>query len=157
MTAALQSLLLQKTKKFKASEKLLQRCHIIAKILPPLRSLYQGETIKVSQTQKDLLETIIAASIWYLPDTGLWTGRISRKALKLHQEGEKLAKLTKEHPYPRKRAGKYLLSLKGPGLNSHKILTLYRKKLGQWNFVTPEENRALTHCAKPQRKRSQFN
>jgi hypothetical protein len=121
-------------------EKLGQRCEILAEIIHRLKELY--EDLLVTQTQKDLLETLIGAAIWYLPEcNGLYTGKISSAALRTHKQTGKYTGLTKEHCYPRKRAGKYFLSV--DELTGKDVLVLYQKKFGRYNYVTKEENRKL--------------
>jgi len=121
-------------------EKLDQRCAILAQIVTRLRRLYAGS----QKTQKDLLETIIGAAIWYLPECdGLFTGEMSRKAVELCRSNRKnWAKLSKEHRYPRKRAGRDLLKSRAK-LSESWIRSKYQKKWGRYNRVTKEENRKL--------------
>lgn len=124
------------------SEKLIQRCHALAEVIQKMRGIYRTQSI--TSTQKDLLETLIGAGVWYLPECkGLYTGRISEAALKERRRSGKYAGLTKEHFFPRKRAGKYLLSRNVEGLTAESFLKLYRKKFGRYNYVTKEENRRL--------------
>ena len=68
----------EEREKLSRDEKLGQRCEILADVVKALRVLYPGAT----QTQKELLETIIGAAIWYLPECdGLFSGKMSAKAL----------------------------------------------------------------------------
>jgi hypothetical protein len=124
-----------------AQEKLIRRCETLADVICNLKKVYEAAP---TQTQKDLLETIIGAAIFYLPECkGLYTGRISFAALRIRKQTGKYSGLTKEHCYPRKRAGKFFLSMKGGALTGTEVLILYRKKFGRYNYVTKEENRKL--------------
>jgi len=122
-------------------EKLSQQCAILADVVLRLRGLYQD----ASRAQRDLLETIIGAAIWYLPECdGLFTGKISMKALEAcRQDAKQWPKLTKEHFYPRKRSGADLLQDKTPELTGADILAGFKEKWGRYHRVTKHENRAL--------------
>jgi hypothetical protein len=132
-----------KKEKLSVREKLDQRCEVLAEIVLPLRILYQKPT--ATKTQTDLLETVIGAAIWYLPGCeGLFTGEISVKAVEAcRQDKKQWTKLTKEHCYPRKRAGADLLKGKTTELTGKEILVGYQTNWGRYNLVTKEENRAL--------------
>jgi hypothetical protein len=127
--------------KLSRDEKLGQRCEILADIVKALRVLYPRAT----QTQKELLETIIGAAIWYLPECeGLFSGKMSAKALELcGQDPKQFAKLTKEHFYPRKQAGADLLKDQETPWDRKMILDGFRTKWGRYHRVTKAENRAL--------------
>ena len=132
-----------KKERLSAREKLDQRCDVLAEIVLPLRALYQKPT--TTPTQKALLETVIGAAIWYLPGCeGLFTGKISVRAVEACRKDKKQwAKLTREHCYPRKRAGADLLKGETAGLTGKEILVGYQTNWGRYNLVTKEENRAL--------------
>lgn len=125
------------------TELLQEKCEILEKVIIELSKLYgEGATEK----QKALLETMVGAAIWYLPSGNeLYSGSISKKALKKVQEGIQISKLTKEHKFPRKRAGKILLSEKYKEFmeNKVKLIDLYIKEYGQFNLVISRENRDL--------------
>ncbi len=129
-------------------EKLSQRCEVLAAVVTTLRELYPSAT----QTQKELLETIVGAAIWYLPECdGLFSGKMSAKALEAcTRDPKEWSKLTKEHFYPRKRAGADLLSDSETLWTKEMILDGFRKKWGRYHRVTKAENRALVAL---QRKR----
>jgi hypothetical protein len=116
-------------------QKLSQRCDVLAEVVVALRPVYQKAK---TETQKHLLETIVGAAIWYLPACdGLFTGQISANALReWKQNGKRVASLTKEHRYPRKRAGADLLKAKGRELTGKEVLNRYRRRWGRYNFVT---------------------
>jgi hypothetical protein len=127
--------------KLSRDEKLSQRCEVLADVVTALRRLYPSAT----QTQKELLETIIGAAIWYLPECdGLFSGKMSAKALEeCTRDPKQWAKLTKEHFYPRKQAGADLLKDDETRWNREMILDGFRTKWGRYHRVTKAENRAL--------------
>ena len=134
--------------KLSRDEKLNERCDVLAKVVLRLRPVYQEPATKhqkpaAKKTQMDLLEILIGAAIWYLPECeGQFTGRISIKAAKDCLQDPK-AKVTKEHRYPRKQAGADLLKDKATKLTGKEVLAVYRRKWGRYNLVTKEENYAL--------------
>src|SRR5687768_11512610 len=91
--------------------KLEERCSILEALIISTADIYNNENTSIDQ--RALLETIIGAAIWYLPSgQELWTGKISLNALEYVKSGKSISHLTKEHKYPRKQAGKQLLTLK---------------------------------------------
>lgn len=126
-------------------EKLQDRCEILKKIILEITELYNDKN--TNDDQKKLIETMIGASLWYLP-TGkeLWSGMMSREAYELyHKDTQKQVKLTKEHEYPRKIAAENLLTKELSYIEVSKdgLHDLYMKKYGKWNYVTPQENTKL--------------
>ena len=119
----------EEREKLSRDEKLGQRCEILADVVKALRVLYPGAT----QTQKELLETIIGAAIWYLPECdGLFSGKMSAKALEeCTRDPKQWAKLTKEHFYPRKQAGADLLKDEETSWDRGLILDGFRTKWGR--------------------------
>jgi hypothetical protein len=132
-----------KAKRLARDEKLSQRCSVLASVVLALRPLYQKAS--VTETQKEFLETIIGAAIWYLPDLPeLFTGKMSVSARDVcNKDPKQWAKLTKEHFFPRKRAGADLLQEIVTELTGEEILNRYKTKYGRYNRVTKIENRAL--------------
>ena len=60
--------------------RLLERAEVIARTILSQQQFYNSQDTTFNQRQ--LLETMIGASIWYLPQSGdLWTGAISHEAL----------------------------------------------------------------------------
>jgi len=85
-----------------------EKCEILEKVILALSKIYNDPI--TTDNQKALLETIIGAAIWYLPSSDeLWSGMISSDALEELKLGKKIP-LTKEHKFPRKQAGRQLLS-----------------------------------------------
>ncbi|SRR6266581_546012 len=122
-----------------AEKKLLERCSVLANAVRQLKLLYSSTG--TTQTQRDLLETMIGAAISYMPQPkNLWTGKISVEALTAERNGEKTCK---DHNYPRKVAGRELLELHESELTGPKLVQLYKTKYGLFNKVTPVENKRL--------------
>lgn len=124
--------------------KLKSRCCVLRKCIISLSEIYCDTNI--NEDQKKLIETIIGAAIWYLPnDLHLWTGKVSEEALKLINKGTPISKLTKEHEFPRKLAAKEVLTSELNNLNKSesRLFDLYTTKYGKWNLVTPKENKIL--------------
>ncbi|MBA9075887.1 hypothetical protein [Rufibacter quisquiliarum] len=125
-------------------KKLEERCLILEELIISTAKIYNSES--TSLEQKALLETIIGAAIWYLPSgQELWTGKMSVKALEHIKEGKPKSQLTKEHKYPRKQAGKQLLTIKYKEFQSgeSKLVDLYLNEYGKYNYVLKSENRQL--------------
>ncbi|TRZ94664.1 hypothetical protein D4R78_06110 [bacterium] len=124
--------------------KLKDRCCVLRKCIISLSDIYHDTN--TNEDQKRLIETMIGAAIWYLPnDLGLWTGKVSEEALKLINQGTPISKLTKEHEFPRKLAAKEVLTSELNNLNKSepRLFELYTTKYGKWNLVTPKENKIL--------------
>jgi hypothetical protein len=129
-----------KIRKKDGEKNLKERCEFLAKTIKIIRRLYKQAT----PNQKQFIETIIGAAIWYLPKKAnqYWTHCISRDALRNHLPNIKAKpKLTEDHAYPRKLAAEKLLKLNK--INAGKIVRLYKKQFGVFNLITPEENRKL--------------
>jgi hypothetical protein len=125
-------------------KKLVERCNMLRRIVIELSKIYHNDS--TTQDQKNLVETMIGAAIWYLPsDLELWTGKVSEEALKKLKEGIPMNKLTKEHGFPRKLAAKEILTTELSNLKADKsrMFELYVSKYGRWNLVTPKENKLL--------------
>ena len=61
-----------------------------------------------NQGQRGLFETVIGATIWYLPGGGeLFSRRISVQALRSLESNPKETKLVEEHSFPRKVGGRF--------------------------------------------------
>ena len=93
------------------AEILNSKCAVLEKIIISIADIYNHP--ETTSEQKALMETIIGAAIWYLPnDESLFAGGISMEALQRVTSGTPISKLTKEHRFPRKQAGRILLSEK---------------------------------------------
>ena len=125
--------------KITQDQKLVERCNVLARVIVSMKALYADP--QSSRTQRDLLETMIGAAIWYLPQPDdLWTHNISVNALKARQAGNKV---TRDHNYPRKCAARELLGTATEELTAEFVLHRYRTKYGRFNLVTKDENRRL--------------
>lgn len=105
-----------------------------------MRQVYSDATAR----QRALLETIIGASLWYIPKpVRAWTGKISVGALQaFHPEsGIGNPRLSEEHVYPRKIAARLLLT--DPALTGLSLAQQFRATYGRVHLITPEENKAV--------------
>ena len=126
------------------NQKLLERCLVLAQLLKSIYPVYKNKNLN----QKNFIETILGAAIWYLPqnEKALWTGKISKRVIEIfHPENDTLPQLTKDHEFPRKVAAKELLKISWNKVSKPelKVLNLYNKKYGKFSYVTPLENRML--------------
>src|SRR5580700_774492 len=97
----------QRNQRLPPGKRLTLRCKTLADVVRKLRPLHK----KAEPTQKDFLETIIGAGLWYLPECDeLFRGKMSVKALEAcERDPTEWGRLTKDHSYTRKRAGRDLL------------------------------------------------
>ena len=135
------------------SARLQERADVVARTVMSQQAFYQSD--QCSSNQRQLLETMVGAAIWYFPQSDeLWTGMISVDALKAFADtvGSKVVKLTKDHHYPRKVAAAELFSLNWATIDdpAEEILRRYLDCYGQFNFVLPEENKRLVKHQKKQ-------
>jgi hypothetical protein len=122
-------------------EKLQVQCAVLEKLIVNSAEIYNEAT----DSQKALIATTIGAAIFYL-STGkqLYSGKISEKAYEALRHNPK-TKLTKDHCFPRKKAGEELLTLHYEKIRDGHVhlIDLYLEEYGKYNFVLPEENKAL--------------
>ena len=126
--------------------RLLERADVVARTVVSQQPFYRSQ--QCSSNQKQLLETMVGAAIWYFPGSDiLWTGAISVAALKLLAASSlpKTVKLTKEHRYPRKVAAAELFALDWSAIGdpAAEVLNRYLDCYGRFNYVLPEENKRL--------------
>ncbi|MEO0557529.1 MAG: hypothetical protein AAF170_05025 [Bacteroidota bacterium] len=126
-------------------DKIYARCEVIAELVQQMQPMYVAPETHGYQRQH--IETIIGAGLWYIPNKPLWTGRISLEAVKSHHptSGNANPKLTEDHQYPRKVAAQKLLERdwskdENP---TFELTKMYLETFGRFNYVTPGENRAL--------------
>ena len=130
--------------------RLKKRCEALEGIIAGVRAVYEDP--HTDEDQRRFIETVIGAAVWYLPEVEeCWTGRMSLAALRSHHPdlgGE--PRLTKDHEYPRKLAAAELLACTEEKGNewSATLFELYLTKYGKYNYVTPQENKALTRYQK---------
>lgn len=119
--------------------RLRERCAVLAEAVRALKPIYKSSS--TTPNQKQLLETIIGAAIWYFPQPpDLWTGMLSVEGAKALQAG---ARVTRDHQYPRKLAARELLRLDDKDLTPSSVHALYVEKFGKFNLITKQENRKL--------------
>ena len=140
------------TKDVKAADsRLLEKAEVIARTILSQQQFYKSQDATFNQRQ--LLETMIGAAIWYLPQSGdLWTGAISHEALTCLATSPtpKFVKLTKDHNYPRKVAAAELLALDWSKIENRpqEVADRYLRIYGRFNYVLPEENKKLVKYQK---------
>ena len=132
-------------------DKILDKADVIARTVISQQKFYFSEDC--NKNHKQLLETMVGAAIWYLPQgKELWTGNISIGALKKLFESDDPHKitLTKDHHYPREVAAAELFKLDWSTFLSpaEEVLKRYKNIYGRYNFVLPEENKRLVKYQK---------
>ena len=133
------------------NNKILDKADVIARTVMSQQDFYFSKDC--NENHKQLLETMIGAAIWYLPQgKELWTGDISIDSLKRIFESDEPNKitLTKDHHYPRKVAAAELFKLNWSTFSSpaEEVLQRYQNTYGRYNLVLPEENKRLVKYQK---------
>ena len=133
------------------NKKILDKADVIARTVISQQDFYFSK--ECNENHKQLLETMIGAAIWYLPQgKELWTGDISIDALKNLFESDEPQKitLTKDHHFPRKVAAAELFKLNWSTFSSpaEEVLQRYQNIYGRYNLVLPEENKRLVKYQK---------
>lgn len=121
-----------------------ERILVLHQIIESTSEFYFNSGLNEGQT--GLYDTIIGATLWYLPSgTELFSGKISKRALVSLEKNPLTTKLVEEHSFPRKIGGKYLYELHRVlgKLTKDDIIEVYKEKLGKFNLVLKEENDAL--------------
>ena len=131
--------------------KILDKADVIARTVMSQQDFYFSKDC--NPNHKQLLETMVGAAIWYLPQgRELWTGDISIDALKKLYESHEphKIKLTKDHHYPRKVAAAELFKVDWSTFlsPSEEVLKRYQNIYGRYNLVLPEENKKLVKYQK---------
>jgi len=132
--------------------RLFERSEVVARTVMSQQDFYQSH--ECTSNQRQLLETMVGAAIWYFPQAvdDLWTGSISRGALTAYAESAQpqTVKLTKDHHYPRKVAASELFALDWSLIvnPAAEVLRRYLTSYGQFNYVLPEENKRLVKYQK---------
>jgi hypothetical protein len=134
-------------------QKLLERAEVVANTVISQQPFYASAACTANQRQ--LLETMVGAAIWYFPQgEELWTGGLSIAALAAIATSEqpKKVKLTKDHHYPRKVAAAELFCLDWSSVAdpAQELASRYEALYGQFNYVLPEENKRLVKYQKAQ-------
>jgi len=128
------------------NEKLLiERIEVLHNIIE--RTYEDYFNTNTNQGQKGLFETIIGATIWYLPTGGdLYSGKISVAALNSLATYPKETKLVEEHFFPRKIGGRFLYEKYRDSegkLSKQQLQDIFVTKLGRYNLVLKSENDGL--------------
>src|SRR4051812_40828960 len=99
------------SRRISGNNKLAERCNVLSEVVRSIAPIYLASA--TTENQRQLVETMIGAAIWYLPQAaGLWNGMISINAVQnFHpNNGIEKPKLTADHSFPRKVAAKQLLN-----------------------------------------------
>ena len=129
--------------------KIQDKAEVIARTVMSQQPFYKS--IDCNENHRQLLETMVGAAIWYLPQgKELWTGEISVEALKKLSETKKISSLTKDHKYPRKVAAAELFKIDWSEIPNpcDEIVNRYQRKYGLFNYVTSTENKRLVKYQK---------
>jgi len=95
---------------------------------------------KASAEEQAYLETVVGAAVFYLPQSvDHFGGFISLACLQGCLEDERRVK---DHIYPRKRAGRYLLTTPFTSVELH---DLYHGELARFMYLTPTENSRMVN------------
>jgi len=119
-----------------------KRALVLAQLILSTAEVYQN----AENAEKGLLETLIGAGIWYLPNLPeLFNQKISKAALNSLQENPIKTRLVEEHALPRKVAGKLLYTkyLEDLKRDPHTLGRLYLDFFGRYNLVLKPENDRL--------------
>ena len=127
-------------------QRLRERAAVIASTVISQQDFYKSA--KCTDNQRQLLETMVGAALWYLPQSDdLWTKCISVSAVRAFVSCDKPSsvKLTKDHHYPRKVSAAELFALDWSAIedSTEEVFNRYLDKYGQYNLVLPLENKQL--------------
>lgn len=118
-------------------QRLIERCETLSAVLKSLKVVYGA----AGGHQRDFIETIIGAAIWYMPQAdGMWSGLASAAAVEAAECGNTVVR---DHHYPRKIAARELFELSDELLTCEELLVRYQHRYGVFSVVTSEENRRL--------------
>lgn len=119
-----------------------KRAMVLAQLILSTAEVYQD----AENTEKGLLETLVGAGIWYLPNLPeLFNQKISKAALNSLKDNPIKTRLVEEHAIPRKVAGKLLYTkyLEDLKRDPHTLGRLYLDFFGRYNLVLKPENDRL--------------
>ena len=139
------------TQTLAADRRLLERAEVVARTVISQQPFYASAAC--TDNQRQLLETMVGAALWYLPQADdLWTGCLSAAALQALAAAAKpkSVKLTKDHHYPRKVAAAELFAIQWRELGdpAQEVCNRYLQVYGRFNYVLPEENKRLVKYQK---------
>lgn len=126
----------------KTRKNLEKRGLLLSKLILNNAELYKNS----ASDEQGLLETLVGAGIWYLPNTPeLFAGKISLAALEQLGVNPFTTKLVEEHAIPRKVAGQMLFTtyLEDLKRDPAVLVQLYLERFGKYNLVLKEENDRL--------------
>lgn len=122
-----------------------ERAELVSKVILLTEDLYHNGGL--TDGQIGLLQTLIGAAIWYLPNDNklLFSGKVSKGLLKALEENCQ-TKITEEHFYPRKVSATKLFEEHIDDLQRNPTDTLknlYLNEFGLFNLVLKSENDRL--------------
>lgn len=126
----------------KPSTPLEKRALVLSQLILNTQEVYRN----AEESEKGLLETLVGAAIWYLPNLPeLFNQKISKAALASLEENPSRTRLVEEHAIPRKVAGKLLYTkyLEELEKDPNTLVRLYLDFFGRYNLVLKPENDRL--------------
>lgn len=127
---------------YNTSTPLERRALVLSQMILNTQEVYRN----VEESEKGLLETLVGAAIWYLPNLPeLFNQKISKAALASMEENPTKTRLVEEHAIPRKVAGRLLYTkyLEELEKDPSSLTRLYLNFFGRYNLVLKQENDRL--------------
>ena len=119
-----------------------KRALVLSQLILNTQEVYRN----AEESEKGLLETLVGAAIWYLPNLPeLFNQKISKAALESLEEKPSKTRLVEEHAIPRKVAGRLLYTryLEELEKDPSSLVRLYLDFFGRYNLVLKPENDRL--------------
>lgn len=119
-----------------------KRALVLSQLILNTQEVYRN----AEESEKGLLETLVGAAIWYLPNLPeLFNQKISKAALASLEENPSKTRLVEEHAIPRKVAGRLLYTryLEELEKDPSSLVRLYLDFFGRYNLVLKPENDRL--------------
>lgn len=119
-----------------------KRALVLSQLIHNTQEVYRN----AEESEKGLLETLVGAAIWYLPNLPeLFNQKISKAALASLEENPSKTHLVEEHAIPRKVAGRLLYTTYVEELEKDpsSLVRLYLDFFGRYNLVLKPENDRL--------------
>ena len=130
-------------RKMKKNNTLSEKAALLARVVVATSTIYKDE--RLSKAQRNMLQTIIGAGIFYISSNeDLYSGKISKAAREALRNNPDV-NLVKEHAYPRKIAGQHLFERHVDRLvaDLSALEGLFKSEMGKYNLVLKAENDRL--------------